>query len=98
MDALRDWYKEDGATVYLQGKGLPISPTFLRDMRRKGAGPRFKYFGKHVMYGRADLDSWVIEEALSDRTWTRTRKRQKRRKPTPRRDGPPMATGDLPSE
>lgn len=48
---------------------LRLSPRTLEKQRVIGGGPRFRKFGRRVMYAVADLDAWADErsfEATSD--------------------------------
>lgn len=48
---------------------LRLSPRTLEKQRVIGGGPKFRKFGRRVMYAMADLDSWANErsyEATSD--------------------------------
>jgi len=54
----------DEAAAYLR-----LSPRTLEKMRVLGGGPRFRKFGRRVMYGSSDLDAWADArsfEATSD--------------------------------
>lgn len=54
----------DEAAEYLR-----LSPRTLEKQRVIGGGPRFRKFGRRVMYAVADLDVWADErsfEATSD--------------------------------
>ena len=54
----------DEAAEYLR-----LSPRTLEKQRVIGGGPKFRKFGRRVMYAVADLDSWADErsfEATSD--------------------------------
>lgn len=48
---------------------LRLSPRTLEKQRVIGGGPKFRKFGRRVMYAVADLDTWANErsyEATSD--------------------------------
>jgi len=48
---------------------LRLSPRTLEKQRVMGGGPRFRKFGRRVMYAVADLDAWADQrsfEATSD--------------------------------
>ena len=48
---------------------LRLSPRTLEKQRVLGGGPRFRKFGRRVMYAVADLDAWADQrsfEATSD--------------------------------
>ncbi len=48
---------------------LRLSPRTLEKQRVIGGGPRFRKFGRRVMYAVADLDAWADQrsfEATSD--------------------------------
>ncbi|MFC5580981.1 helix-turn-helix domain-containing protein [Rhodanobacter terrae] len=48
---------------------LRLSPRTLEKQRVLGGGPRFRKFGRRVMYAAADLDAWADArsfEATSD--------------------------------
>lgn len=48
---------------------LRLSPRTLEKQRVIGGGPKFRKFGRRVMYAVADLDAWADErsfEATSD--------------------------------
>lgn len=54
----------DEAAAYLR-----LSPRTLEKQRVIGGGPRFRKFGRRVMYAVADLDTWADSrsfEATSD--------------------------------
>jgi hypothetical protein len=54
----------DEAAAYLR-----LSPRTLEKQRVLGGGPRFRKFGRRVMYAVADLDAWADQrsfEATSD--------------------------------
>lgn len=54
----------DEAAAYLR-----LSPRTLEKQRVIGGGPRFRKFGRRVMYARTDLDAWADSrsfEATSD--------------------------------
>ncbi|MDD5364807.1 MAG: helix-turn-helix domain-containing protein [Gallionellaceae bacterium] len=54
----------DEAAEYLR-----LSPRTLEKLRVIGGGPRFRKFGRRVMYAVADLDAWADQrsfEATSD--------------------------------
>lgn len=54
----------DEAAVYLR-----LSPRTLEKQRVIAGGPRFRKFGRRVMYAVADLDAWADQhsfEATSD--------------------------------
>jgi hypothetical protein len=54
----------DEAAEYLR-----LSPRTLEKQRVIGGGPKFRKFGRRVMYAVADLDAWATErsfEATSD--------------------------------
>ncbi|MBN9330216.1 MULTISPECIES: helix-turn-helix domain-containing protein [unclassified Comamonas] len=54
----------DEAAEYLR-----LSPRTLEKQRVIGGGPKFRKFGRRVMYAVADLDTWADErsfEATSD--------------------------------
>lgn len=42
---------------------LRLSPRTLEKMRVIGGGPRFRKFGRRVMYAIADLDAWADRRA-----------------------------------
>lgn len=48
---------------------LNLSPRTLEKLRTIGGGPRFRKFGRRVMYALADLDAWAnarVCESTSD--------------------------------
>ncbi|WP_050455714.1 helix-turn-helix transcriptional regulator [Candidatus Burkholderia verschuerenii] len=54
----------DEAAAYLR-----LSPRTLEKQRVIGGGPKFRKFGRRVMYAAADLDAWADQrsyEAMSD--------------------------------
>ena len=58
----------DEAAEYLR-----LSPRTLEKQRVIGGGPRFRKFGRRVMYAVADLDAWADQrsfEATSDPEYT----------------------------
>ena len=48
----------DEAASYLR-----LSPRTLEKQRVIGGGPRFRKFGRRVMYAVADLDSWAADHS-----------------------------------
>ncbi|MCR6700972.1 MAG: helix-turn-helix domain-containing protein [Dokdonella sp.] len=58
------YLNNDEAAAYLR-----LSPRTLEKQRVIGGGPRFRKFGRRVMYAVADLDTWADSrsfEATSD--------------------------------
>jgi predicted DNA-binding transcriptional regulator AlpA len=53
------------ATVFLDNKQaadfLKLSPRTLEKHRVVGGGPRFRKFGRRVVYAVADLEAWANE-------------------------------------
>ena len=49
----------DEAAEYLR-----LSPRTLEKQRVIGGGPRFRKFGRRVMYAVADLDSWADQRSF----------------------------------
>ena len=49
----------DEAAEYLR-----LSPRTLEKQRVLGGGPRFRKFGRRVMYAVADLDAWAAERSF----------------------------------
>lgn len=49
----------DEAAAYLR-----LSPRTLEKQRVVGGGPRFRKFGRRVMYAVADLDAWADRSAF----------------------------------
>ena len=47
------------AAEYIKAKGLPIAPGTLRKYATVGGGPKFRHFGRRVVYSPADLDAWI---------------------------------------
>jgi len=43
---------------------LRLSPRTLEKQRVIGGGPRFRKFGRRVMYAVSDLDSWAAERSF----------------------------------
>lgn len=43
---------------------LRLSPRTLEKQRVLGGGPRFRKFGRRVMYAVADLDAWANEHSF----------------------------------
>lgn len=43
---------------------LRLSPRTLEKQRVIGGGPRFRKFGRRVMYAAADLDAWAAERSF----------------------------------
>ena len=58
------------ATVFLDNKQaaefLKLSPRTLEKHRVIGGGPRFRKFGRRVVYSIADLEAWANERICSD--------------------------------
>ena len=55
----------ESAANYLTNKGTPVSANTLRFKRTKGGGPRFRKFGRFVIYEETALDDWH-ESQLSE--------------------------------
>jgi predicted DNA-binding transcriptional regulator AlpA len=53
---------------------LKLSPRTLDRQRGTGEGPRFRKFGRRVIYAIEDLEAWA-NERIFGRTRTRTRTR-----------------------
>jgi hypothetical protein len=51
---------------------LKLSPRTLDRQRGTGDGPRFRKFGRRVIYAIEDLEAWANERVFG-RTHTRTR-------------------------
>jgi len=49
----------DEAAAYLR-----LSPRTLEKQRVIGGGPRFRKFGRRVMYAVADLDAWAADRSF----------------------------------
>ncbi|EPO9974980.1 helix-turn-helix transcriptional regulator [Pseudomonas aeruginosa] len=49
----------DEAAEYLR-----LSPRTLEKQRVIGGGPRFRKFGRRVMYAVADLDAWAADRSF----------------------------------
>ncbi|WP_423196667.1 Helix-turn-helix domain-containing protein [Cupriavidus sp. H19C3] len=43
---------------------LRLSPRTLEKQRVFGSGPKFRKFGRRVMYAVADLDAWAAEHSF----------------------------------
>jgi len=43
---------------------LRLSPRTLEKQRVMGGGPRFRKFGRRVMYALTDLDAWAAERSF----------------------------------
>ncbi|WP_444875345.1 helix-turn-helix transcriptional regulator [Pseudomonas aeruginosa] len=43
---------------------LRLSPRTLEKQRVLGGGPRFRKFGRRVMYAVADLDAWAADRSF----------------------------------
>ncbi|MFT3719263.1 helix-turn-helix transcriptional regulator [Pseudorhodoferax sp.] len=43
---------------------LRLSPRTLEKQRVMGGGPRFRKFGRRVMYAVADLDAWAADRSF----------------------------------
>ncbi len=43
---------------------LRLSPRTLEKQRVFGSGPKFRKFGRRVMYAVADLDAWAAERSF----------------------------------
>jgi hypothetical protein len=68
------------ASIYLScmeaGALLRVSPRTLEKMRVVGGGPRFRKFGRRVLYAASDLESWANERicaSTSDETYLELR-------------------------
>ena len=53
------YLNNDEAAAYLR-----LSPRTLEKQRVIGGGPRFRKFGRRVMYAVADLDAWAAERSF----------------------------------
>ncbi|PJE43109.1 MAG: DNA-binding protein [Pseudomonas sp.] len=53
------YLNNDEAASYLR-----LSPRTLEKQRVIGGGPRFRKFGRRVMYAVADLDSWADQRSF----------------------------------
>lgn len=53
------------AADYLQSLGLSTTRTSLQKLASVGGGPRFRRFGRRVLYTTEDLQAWV-ESRLSE--------------------------------
>ena len=49
----------DEAAEYLR-----LSPRTLEKQRVLGGGPKFRKFGRRVMYAVADLDAWAADRSI----------------------------------
>ena len=58
------------AADYLRGKGIPIASPTLAKLACLGGGPRFRKFGRTVLYESADLDAWIGERLTEKRRST----------------------------
>lgn len=54
------YFTNDEAAEYLR-----LSPRTLEKQRVLGGGPRFRKFGRRVMYALADLDAWAAERSFA---------------------------------
>ena len=45
---------------------LKLSPRTLEKQRMKGTGPRFRKFGRRVVYSLKDLESWSNERVFDN--------------------------------
>ncbi len=68
------------ASTYLTcdeaGAHLKLSPRTLEKLRTIGGGPRFRKFGRRVMYSLQDLEAWSDSracESTSDPIYTALR-------------------------
>ena len=50
----------DEAAIFLK-----LSPRTLEKQRVRGDGPRFRKFGRRVVYAIADLESWADERVCN---------------------------------
>lgn len=48
-----------GASAHIQARGLRATPGTLAKWATVGGGPRFRKFGRDVVYDVADLDAWI---------------------------------------
>jgi helix-turn-helix protein len=66
-----NYLNNDEAAAYLK-----LSPRTLEKQRTLGGGPRFRKFGRRVMYALADLEAWANAracESTSDPIYTALR-------------------------
>ncbi|MDA7417110.1 helix-turn-helix domain-containing protein [Xenophilus arseniciresistens] len=54
-----DYLTNDEAAAFLR-----LSPRTLEKHRVIGGGPRFRKFGRRVMYARSDLKAWADERSF----------------------------------
>ena len=47
------------ATSYLHKNGITVADSYLGSAACEGFGPQFRYLGKHPVYTKADLDTWI---------------------------------------
>lgn len=57
--AAQRYLTNDEAAEYLR-----LSPRTLEKQRVIGGGPRFRKFGRRVMYAVADLDAWAADRSF----------------------------------
>lgn len=57
--------RPEQAAEYLEGKNTPCSVATLATLRTRGGGPKFRKFGRMILYTPKSLDEWV-ESRLSD--------------------------------
>ena len=59
--AAQRYLTNDEAAEYLR-----LSPRTLEKQRVIGGGPKFRKFGRRVMYAVADLDAWAADRSFED--------------------------------
>ena len=59
------YYNRGEAAEYVRKKGLPCAKSTLAKRACIGGGPKFRKFGRNVVYTAPDLDFW-IEARLTD--------------------------------
>ena len=58
---------------------LKISPRTLEKQRVVGGGPRFRKFGRRVLYALTDLQAWADERSYANTSEVQQVKREPRR-------------------
>jgi hypothetical protein len=49
----------------LAARYLVVSKSYLDKLRVYGGGPKFRRFGRKILYRRTDLNSWAEERSFS---------------------------------
>ena len=54
--------RPEQADTYLQSAGFPVAKATLAKLRCVGSGPKFRRFGRLIVYAPVDLRAWASEK------------------------------------